>query len=135
VDKTYLLIFKNDIKPLVNITRWMLIIIKVLLIPVLLIIRIPYFWLIAIILAVVSMLEYHALKLVPSVYFSSGSIIFKGIVNKKYSWSVFANIVLKDGLLTADFKDNRLFQKETDSAVNEQEFNDWCNRHLYGLKG
>ncbi len=48
-------------------------------------------------------------------------------------WSKLNNIVLKDGLLTIDFKNNKIIQAEVtenDGGVNEQEFNSFCNANL-----
>lgn len=50
---------------------------------------------------------------------------------KKYPWSQFNNIILKDNLLTLDFENNQLLQLEPDSTtINEQTFNDFCESFL-----
>ena len=49
------------------------------------------------------------------------------------TWSEIANVLLKDGLLTVDFMNNKLFQKLVDDGENEaseEEFNEWCSGHL-----
>ena len=49
--------------------------------------------------------------------------------NLTYAWPAFSNIVLKDNLLTLDFKNNKLIQVSTDenkTFVDENEFNDFC---------
>jgi hypothetical protein len=49
----------------------------------------------------------------------------------KYQWNQFQNIVLKDGLLTLDFKNNKLLQAIIANEINEQhqaEFNDFCHK-------
>ena len=49
----------------------------------------------------------------------------------KYQWNQFQNIVLKDGLLTLDFKNNKLLQAIITNEINEQhqaEFNDFCHK-------
>ena len=52
---------------------------------------------------------------------------------KNYPWSQFNNIILKDNLLTLDFKNNQLLQLEPDSTatINEQTFNDFCKSFLF----
>ena len=48
---------------------------------------------------------------------------------KSYYWSEFSNVILKDELLTLDFKNNRLIQLSIDvnsMPVNEIEFNEFC---------
>lgn len=48
--------------------------------------------------------------------------------NKMYDWPAFNNVVLKDGLLSLDFKNNKLLQLELDSTAraDEQQFNVFC---------
>ena len=65
--------------------------------------------------------------------FSTQFIMFDNLMKKKYNWSDFNNIVLKDNILTLDFKSNRLFQKETiddESDCDEDEFNEFCREQL-----
>lgn len=89
--------------------------------------KMPYMpWLIAL-FVLLAILEYQA-KLSPEIGFSKDHIQFNGLFKKKYQWSEIDNVVLKDGLLTVDFKNNKLFQKEIDTGENEaseQEFNEW----------
>jgi hypothetical protein len=43
------------------------------------------------------------------------------------------NVMLKDGMLTLDFKNNKLLQKETideDGDADEDEFNAWCRERF-----
>lgn len=56
-------------------------------------------------------------------------ITFNTIPKKKHAWQQIENIVLKDGLITIDYKNNKLFQKETEREVStelEKELNDFC---------
>ncbi|MGE5106020.1 MAG: hypothetical protein ACM3H8_00620 [Sphingobacteriales bacterium] len=65
--------------------------------------------------------------------FSTQFIMFDNLLKKKYNWNEFNNIVLKDNILTLDFKSNRLFQRETideDSDCDEDEFNEFCREQL-----
>jgi hypothetical protein len=68
--------------------------------------------------------------------FAKTHIIFNGLWNRKHDWAEISNIVLKDGILTIDFKNNRLFQKETDDLDDddydgeEDEFNEFCQEQL-----
>src|SRR5690606_30064060 len=88
-------------------------------------------WLIAV-FVLLAILEYQA-KLPPEIGFSKDHITFNGLFKKKYKWSEIENVVLKDGLLTVDFRNNKLFQKEIDTGENEaseQEFNEWAQTVL-----
>jgi hypothetical protein len=68
--------------------------------------------------------------------FDEKEIVINGLWAKKIQWSDLNNVIIKDGILTIDFKNNRLFQKETDDLDDddydgeEAEFNTWCVRQL-----
>jgi hypothetical protein len=62
--------------------------------------------------------------------FSSENIIFNGMMKKKYNWSEIQNVVLKDALLTVDFKNNKLMQREIEEELDEAKFNNWARKHL-----
>jgi len=66
------------------------------------------------------------------VYISDDHIRFPSFPVKNIKWAELNNLVLKDGLLTIDFKNNKLIQQTIDenSPVNEQEFNDFCRQQL-----
>ena len=60
-------------------------------------------------------------------------VSYPSFPKKKISWSELNNIMLKDGLMTIDFKNNKFIQQpvdETKTAVNEKEFNDFCKEQL-----
>jgi len=90
--------------------------------------RMPYFEWLIFVFAFLAFLEYQA-KLPPEIGFSTDHIVFNGLFKRKYPWSSVSRVIIKDGLLTIDFVNNRLFQKEIDSGENEaseQEFNQWA---------
>jgi hypothetical protein len=65
--------------------------------------------------------------------FTDEKITVNSLVRRNYQWSDFNNIVLKDNLLTLDFKDNRLLQRETideEFDATDEEFNDYCQAQL-----
>ncbi len=79
-----------------------------------------------------AMLEKLA-KFPQEIAFDKDEIVFNSLPRKHYIWSDLSNVVLKDNLLTIDFKNNKLVQKETESAVTdktEQEFNEFCKKQL-----
>jgi hypothetical protein len=60
-------------------------------------------------------------------------IKFPSFPKKTISWKELNNIVLKDGLLTIDLKNNRLIQQLLDdasSSIDEKEFNEFCKQQL-----
>ena len=67
--------------------------------------------------------------------FDKDRVVINTLIRRRYDWSAFSNIILRDGLLTLDFKDNRLFQKEVaddddEDDADEDEFNDYCRARL-----
>lgn len=47
-----------------------------------------------------------------------------------HSWAVFSNVIIKDGLLSFDFKNNKIKYIAVPEAINEEEFNSFCSRYL-----
>ena len=84
-------------------------------------------------------LEKQALK-PQEIGFSKDHIRFNGLIQKKQEWNEFTNILLKDGILTMDFRNNKLLQKETDDEDDpdydgsEDEFNEFCGDMLSAEK-
>ena len=67
--------------------------------------------------------------------FSESQVVFNTMLKKKYDWSQLSNVVLKDGLLTIDFHNNHLLQREVEDEedeedVPEEEFNEFCRAQL-----
>jgi hypothetical protein len=47
-----------------------------------------------------------------------------------YSWEMFANVMLRDDILTIDLKNNKLIQLEIESNINETQFNEFAQQNL-----
>ena len=65
--------------------------------------------------------------------FSKDEVVFNSFPKKIVDWAELNNVVIKDGLITVDFKNNKLVQKEIDEHVSvaiELEFNDYCKSRL-----
>lgn len=65
--------------------------------------------------------------------FSDGVIVINTLIRRRYQWTDFNNIVLKDDILTLDFKNNRLLQRETvdeEGDAEKDEFNLYCQQQL-----
>lgn len=64
-------------------------------------------------------------------HFKKESIQQKNFPYKKFNWDQFTNVILKDNILTLDFKNNKLFQKEIERAhSNEEKFNFFASQQL-----
>ena len=60
-------------------------------------------------------------------------ITFNTLPQKEYEWKEINNLLLKEGILTVDYKNNKLFQQEIESEVSsslEKEFNRYCREML-----
>ena len=59
--------------------------------------------------------------------FDSSLIKQKNFPWKKYQWDELSNVIIKDNLLTMDFKNNKLIQGEiVNDEINEEEFNEFA---------
>jgi len=71
--------------------------------------------------------------------FDQERIVINTLIKREHRWTAFTNVILKDGLLTLDFKDNRLLQKEVlddgEEDADEDEFNTWCRERLAEARG
>jgi hypothetical protein len=73
------------------------------------------------------------LKFSQEVGFSKDAVTLNTFPFKHYDWQQLKNVILKDNILTLDFKNNKIFQKETESDVSaetEKEFNEFCTEQL-----
>lgn len=98
--------------------------------------KMPYFEWLVIVFAFLALLEYQA-KRAPEIGFADDHIMINKLFKKKIMWNEIDNVVLKDGWLTIDFKNNKLFQKEIDSGESEasdEEFNEWVKIRQSAVK-
>jgi hypothetical protein len=96
----------------------------------------PYFQWMFIPFILFALLEAQA-KYPLEIGFYSGGIVLNSLFKKKFPWNSFQSVILKDGLLTLDFRNNKLFQKEVldddEPDADEDEFNDYCRSKLVNL--
>jgi hypothetical protein len=87
---------------------------------------------IALLYGVLALLE-GQIKFPEEIGFDKTGITINTLFKKKYEWNFINNIVLKDGLLTIDYKNNKIFQKEIEEEITpvlEKEFNEFCRLQL-----
>jgi hypothetical protein len=69
--------------------------------------------------------------------FHENGILLNSLFKKKIPWTSLQSVILKDGMLTLDFRDNTLMQKEVldddEPDAPEDEFNDYCRSKLVNL--
>ena len=74
-------------------------------------------------------------KHVIEIGFDIDCIVFNTFFSRRIHWPDLNNVVLRDGLLTIDFKNNRLIQREIEDDeeeddADEEEFNAFCREQL-----
>jgi hypothetical protein len=67
--------------------------------------------------------------------FHHDRVVINTLFKRSHVWADFNNVMLKDGLLTLDFSNNKLFQKEVadeedEDDAEEEEFNAFCREQL-----
>ena len=107
---------------------------RALLIAALVWMKMPYYQWLAFVFTILALLEYQA-KYAVEIGFSDGEIKFNTLFKKKYRWDQFNNILLKDGMLTLDFTNNKILQREIEDDddeddADEKEFNEYCQQQL-----
>ena len=106
---------------------------RALLIAALVWMKMPYLQWLAFVFIILGLLEYQA-KYAVEIGFADKEVVINSLFKKRYQWKQFSNIVLKDGLLTLDFTNNRILQREIedeeDSEADEDEFNEYCRKQL-----
>lgn len=107
---------------------------RIYLITALLWLHMPYMQWLFIPFVILALLE-HQVKFPLEIGFSESRIVFNTFFRKKYDWSQLSNVMLKDGLLTMDFRNNRLLQREIEDDeeeedASEEEFNAFCREQL-----
>jgi hypothetical protein len=89
-------------------------------------------WWVSITMVVLIVLYYISIRKL-SVAINANQILYPSWPIRKINWRDLNNIILKDGLLTIDFKDDKIIQHiidEKETAVDEKEFNDFCREKL-----
>lgn len=66
----------------------------------------------------------------PELYVDESGITLKTLFGpKKTPWEDFNSVLIKDGLLVLDYRDNRVKYLPVNQDVNEEEFNAYCKRY------
>jgi len=71
---------------------------------------------------------------------SSNNIIYPSFPKRTIQWNELNNIIMKDGLLTLDLKNNKLIQvlvsnDRNHQDLDESDFNDFCRKQLNAASG
>jgi hypothetical protein len=93
--------------------------------------HIPY---IGIFFIIAALLE-RQIKFPQEVGFSKEGITFNTFPFKNYTWQQVSNVMLRDNMLTLDFINNKIIQREIEPAElteEENEFNEFCRQQIAG---
>lgn len=74
----------------------------------------------------------------PVIVLTRDKIIFPSFPQKEFGWDEVVNVMLKDGIITIDLKNNKLIQSELEqsgSDIDEKEFNNFCKTNLFSSIG
>lgn len=61
------------------------------------------------------------------------AVLYPSFPQRHIDWNELSNLILKDGLLTIDFKNNKLIQQYVEDGstlIDEKEFNEFCRLQL-----
>jgi hypothetical protein len=90
----------------------------------------------AVLYAIAGLIE-KQVKFPNEIGFSEKEISINSLPKTTLSWNELNNVVIKEGLLTIDRKNNKLFQKEIEGDVSpdiEKDFNNFCQLQLSSVK-
>jgi hypothetical protein len=90
-----------------------------------------FYWIAALTFVLFLFQDISRRKLTVLVY--DDRIVYPSFPKRTIVWNELNNAILKDGILTIDLKNNKLFQNEILSPTSELEFNEFCEVHLKGL--
>ena len=96
--------------------------------------KMPYLQWLAFVFIILGLLEYQA-KYSVEIGFADDRVVINYMFKKVYRWDQFNNIVLKDGLITLDFTNNRVLQREIEDDededdAEEDELNEYCRSRM-----
>lgn len=71
-------------------------------------------------------------KLIVLVY--DDRIVYPSFPKRSIEWNELNNVIIKDGILTIDLRNDKIFQNEIISPASELDFNEYCNAKIQALK-
>ena len=90
------------------------------------------YWWVAIPILIFMILDWIARReLIVKVF--SDKILYPSWPSREIKWKELSNVILKDRILTIDFKSDKLIQQlidENNTQIDEKEFNDFCRKQL-----
>ncbi len=91
-----------------------------------------YYWAAGVIFFLFLFQDISRRKLI--VLFFDDRIVYPSFPKRTIMWEELNNVMIKDGWLTIDLKNNKVFQNEITSPASEIDFNEYCSTKLMSLK-
>src|SRR5258706_8324228 len=91
-----------------------------------------YYWAAVIIIFLFLFQDISRRKLLVLIF--EDRIVYPSFPKRTILWQDLNNVVLKDGILTIDLKNNKVFQNEILSPASEIDFNEFCTAQLQAVK-
>lgn len=88
-------------------------------------------YVLAVLYIIIGLLE-KSVKFNKEICIDKEGILLNAIPDRFFKWSELNNVIIRDKLITLDFKNNKLFQKEIEGDVSKEmeiEFNEYCKRY------
>lgn len=82
---------------------------------------------------IIAALLERQIKFPQEIGFSKEGVTFNTFPFKNFTWQQVGNVVLKDNMLTIDFTNNKIIQREIEPAElteEENEFNEFCRQQI-----
>ncbi len=68
------------------------------------------------------------------IIFSDENILYHAFLKRSFNWADISNVVLKDDMLTIDFKNNKIIQQPIEeSSFTEADFNRFCQKLILAI--
>ena len=90
-----------------------------------------YWW--ASVLSLILVFLYDRSRKPLAVTVDESGVLYPSFPEKRFAWNELSNLVLKDGLLTIDLRNNHIIQQELDEnsdTPNAADFNEFCRQQL-----
>ena len=91
-----------------------------------------YYWAAVIIIFLFLFQDISRRKLV--VLFFDDRIVYPSFPKRAIQWQDLNNVILRDGILTIDLKNDKVLQNEILSPTSEIDFNEFCTAQLESVK-
>ena len=91
-----------------------------------------FYWAAAIVIVLFLFQDISRRKLTVLVF--DDRVVYPSFPKRTIEWKEMNNMILKDGVLTIDLKNNKVYQNEINSPTSEIDLNEFCDTHLQAVR-